>query len=74
MALRTRGIVSFNVEVVRAADVVITMGCGDACPNYPGKRYMDWDQPDPAGKSLEEVEAIRDEIDRDLLTSLVPED
>ncbi len=51
-------------EDVRAADVVITMGCGDACPIYPGKRYLDWELPDPAGKSLEEVRPIRDEIDR----------
>jgi arsenate reductase len=51
-------------EVVRAADAVITMGCGDACPIYPGKRYEDWSVDDPAGKSLEEVRAIRDEIDR----------
>ena len=51
-------------ETVKAADVVITMGCGDACPIYPGKRYLDWDLPDPAGKSVEEVREIRDEIDR----------
>jgi protein-tyrosine-phosphatase len=51
-------------DAVRAADVVITMGCGDACPIYPGKRYLDWELADPAGKSLAEVRAIRDEIDR----------
>ena len=51
-------------EVVRDADAVITMGCGDACPIYPGKRYLDWDLPDPAGKPVEEVRPIRDEIDR----------
>jgi protein-tyrosine-phosphatase len=51
-------------EVVRAADVVITMGCGDACPLYPGKRYLDWDLDDPAGRSVAEVRPIRDEIDR----------
>jgi arsenate reductase (thioredoxin) len=51
-------------EFVRAADVVVTMGCGDACPIYPGKRYLDWELPDPAGKSLEEVRPIRDEIER----------
>ena len=51
-------------EVVRAADVVVTMGCGDACPVYPGKRYEDWKLDDPAGKSLEEVRPIRDEIER----------
>jgi arsenate reductase len=51
-------------EVVRAADVVVTMGCGDACPIYPGKRYEDWDVGDPAeASSLAEVRAIRDEID-----------
>ena len=50
-------------EVVAAADVVITMGCGDACPIYPGKRYEDWELTDPAGKGVEEVRAIRDELD-----------
>jgi protein-tyrosine-phosphatase len=50
-------------EVVRAADVVITMGCGDACPIYPGKRYEDWQLDDPAGQDLEAVRKIRDEID-----------
>jgi protein-tyrosine-phosphatase len=62
-------------EVVRAADVVVTMGCGDACPIYPGKRYLDWDLPDPSGKPLEEVRPIRDEIERrvkELLANLVP--
>lgn len=49
-------------EVVRAADVVITMGCGDACPIYPGKRYMDWDVEDPSGKDLDTVRRIREEI------------
>jgi protein-tyrosine-phosphatase len=49
-------------EVVRAADAVITMGCGDACPIYPGKRYEDWDLEDPEGKDLETVRRIRDEI------------
>jgi arsenate reductase (thioredoxin) len=51
-------------EVVREADVVVTMGCGDACPVYPGKRYLDWDLPDPAGRDVETVRAIRDEVDR----------
>jgi arsenate reductase len=51
-------------DVIRAADVVVTMGCGDACPIYPGRRYVDWELADPAGKSLHEVRAIRDEIDR----------
>ena len=51
-------------EVVRAADVVVTMGCGDACPIYPGKRYEDWQIADPAeAHSLDEVRAIRDDID-----------
>jgi protein-tyrosine-phosphatase len=50
--------------VVRAADVVVTMGCGDACPIYPGKRYEDWEVADPAeATSYEEVRAIRDDID-----------
>ena len=51
-------------EIIRAADVVVTMGCGDACPFYPGKRYVDWELDDPAGKSLDEVRPIRDEIER----------
>jgi len=51
-------------SAVRMADVVITMGCGDACPIFPGKRYEDWDLVDPAGKSIEEVRPIRDEIER----------
>jgi arsenate reductase len=50
-------------EFVRAADVVITMGCGDACPIYPGKRYEDWDLEDPAGKDLATVRRLRDEIE-----------
>jgi arsenate reductase (thioredoxin) len=50
-------------EFVQAADVVITMGCGDACPLYPGKRYLDWELEDPAGKSVDDVRPIRDEID-----------
>ncbi len=50
-------------EVVRAADVVITMGCGDACPIYPGKKYEDWQLEDPAGKTLDEVRPIRDDLD-----------
>ena len=51
-------------DAVAAADVVITMGCGDACPVFPGKRYLDWELDDPAGKPLPEVRVIRDEIDR----------
>jgi arsenate reductase (thioredoxin) len=64
-------------EFVSAADVVITMGCGDACAMYPGKRYEDWEVDDPAGKSLAEVRRIRDDIDRRvvrLLESLIPAD
>jgi len=63
-------------EVVRAADVVITMGCGDACPIYPGKRYEDWDLDDPAGRDIDAVRRIRDEIDervRGLLGELLPD-
>jgi arsenate reductase len=63
-------------EVVRAADAVITMGCGDACPIYPGKRYLDWELDDPAGKGLETVRAIRNDIDsrvQALLAELVPD-
>ena len=51
-------------EVVRSADVVVTMGCGDACPYYPGKRYEDWVLDDPAGRSVAEVRPVRDEIER----------
>jgi protein-tyrosine-phosphatase len=51
-------------DKVQAADIVITMGCGDACPVYPGKQYLDWDLPDPAGLALAEVRPIRDEIQR----------
>jgi protein-tyrosine-phosphatase len=47
---------------VQAADVVITMGCGDTCPVYPGKRYLDWDLPDPAGLTVDQIRPIRDEI------------
>ena len=57
------------------ADVIVTMGCGDACPIYPGKRYLDWDVGDPAGKSLEDIRPIRDEIDRrvrEMLKDLLP--
>ena len=53
-----------TAEVVEAADVVVTMGCGDACPIFPGKRYLDWDLPDPHGKPVEQVRPIRDEIAR----------
>ncbi|MAT17226.1 MAG: phosphotyrosine protein phosphatase [Leifsonia sp.] len=57
-------------EVVRAADVVITMGCGDACPVFPGKRYEEWVLSDPAGWSAEEVRPVRDEIERRVLNLL----
>jgi protein-tyrosine-phosphatase len=63
-------------EVVRAADVVITMGCGDACPIYPGKKYEDWQLDDPAGQNLETVRRIRDELDQrvqKLIAELLPE-
>jgi arsenate reductase len=62
-------------EFVRAADVVVTMGCGDACPIYPGKRYEDWELQDPAGQPVEVVRRIRDQIDtrvQQLLSELVP--
>ena len=62
-------------EFVKGADVVITMGCGDACPIYPGKRYEDWELDDPAGQDLDSVRRIRDEIDmrvRKLIAELVP--
>jgi arsenate reductase (thioredoxin) len=61
-------------DKVQAADVVITMGCGDTCPVYPGQRHLDWDLPDPAGLDLPAVRPIRDDIDRrvrNLLTELV---
>jgi len=64
-------------EVVRAADVVVTMGCGDACPIYPGKRYEDWELDDPAGQDLETVRRIRDELDRRvqrLIAELLPDE
>jgi arsenate reductase (thioredoxin) len=53
-----------TTEAVEASDVVITMGCGDTCPVFPGKRYLDWDLDDPAGKGVEAVRPIRDEIER----------
>ena len=48
---------------MQAADVVVTMGCGDTCPIFPGKRYLDWDLTDPAGKTLDQIRPIRDDID-----------
>jgi arsenate reductase len=62
-------------EFARAADVIVTMGCGDACPVYPGKRYLDWQLEDPAGQSLDVVRTIRDSIDarvRVLLDEIAP--
>ena len=62
---------------VKASDVVITMGCGDECPFYPGTRYLDWQLDDPAGQDVDAVRPIRDEIDRrvrDLLADLLPTD
>jgi arsenate reductase len=64
-----------TTEAVEASDVVITMGCGDACPVFPGKRYLDWDLEDPAGRGVESVRPIRDEIEsriRGLVAELVP--
>ncbi|GAA1483249.1 arsenate reductase ArsC [Brachybacterium fresconis] len=64
-------------ESVQASDVVITMGCGDACPFYPGKRYEDWKLDDPAGKGVAEVRPVRDEIRariEELIASLLPQD
>ena len=54
----------WTTEIVQAADIVITMGCGDACPIYPGKRYADWELDDPAGQGVAAVRPIRDEIER----------
>ena len=51
-------------EIVAAVDVVVTMGCGDACPIFPGKRYENWELPDPAGQGLDAVRPIRDQIDQ----------
>jgi arsenate reductase len=73
-AARPRGL---RDEDLRDADVVITMGCGDACPVVPATRYLDWDLPNPAGRPLAEIRPIRDDIERrvvDLLRELAPED
>lgn len=59
-------------DAVQASDVVITMGCGDACPYFPGKRYLDWKLEDPAGQGIDAVRPIRDQI-RDLVTTLITE-
>lgn len=66
-----------EADAVRESDVVVTMGCGDECPFYPGKRYVDWELEDPAGKDLETVRRIRDEIEdrvRALLSELGVDD
>jgi arsenate reductase len=63
-------------EFVRGADVVITMGCGDACPIFPGKRYEDWVLDDPAGQNIETVRVIRDQLDarvQNLVAELLPD-
>ena len=62
-------------EMARESDVIVTMGCGDACPVYPGKKYLDWELADPAGKAIDEVRVIRDEIEarvRGLVAELLP--
>ena len=59
-----------TTDAVEAADVVITMGCGDACPVYPGKKYLDWELTDPAGKSIDDVRPIVDEIERRVIEFL----
>ena len=61
-----------TTEAVQESDVVITMGCGDACPYFPGKRYLDWKLTDPAGADLESIRPIRDEIQR-LIVTLIGE-
>jgi arsenate reductase len=61
-----------TTEVVQESDVVITMGCGDACPFFPGKRYLDWKLTDPAGGTLDDIRPIRDEI-RELVVKLIEE-
>jgi len=66
-----------TVDAVQASDVVITMGCGDTCPVFPGKRYLDWQLDDPAGQGVEAVRPIRDEIKKriqGLITEVAPED
>jgi arsenate reductase len=66
-----------TVDAVKASDVCITMGCGDTCPVFPGKRYLDWELEDPAGRGVEQVRPIRDEIERRvraLIDELLPRD
>ncbi|MEU9588448.1 arsenate reductase ArsC [Streptomyces sp. NPDC048193] len=55
---------ALTTDAVQASDIVITMGCGDTCPVFPGKRYLDWELPDPAGQGVEAVRPIRDEIEK----------
>jgi arsenate reductase len=65
-----------TIDAVKASDVCITMGCGDACPVFPGKRYLDWTLEDPAGQGIEAVRPIRDEIERrikGLIAELLPD-
>lgn len=65
---------SWSEEAIREADVVVTMGCGDTCPVFPGKRYLDWQLPDPSGLPVEEIRPIRDAIEtkvRELLDDLI---
>ncbi|MFF3668610.1 arsenate reductase ArsC [Microtetraspora malaysiensis] len=66
-----------TADAVRASDAVITMGCGDACPIFPGKRYLDWQLDDPAGRGVDAVRPIRDEIEkrvRGLIAEILPEE
>jgi arsenate reductase len=73
--LSDRRPVRLTRELAERADVVVTMGCGDACPYIPGKHYIDWELPDPKGRSIDEVRATRDEIARrvtELLATLAP--
>jgi arsenate reductase (thioredoxin) len=75
--MRGRRPTAWTDDAVRSADVVVTMGCGDTCPVFPGKRYEDWELPDPAGQPIEVVRAVRDEIERrvrGLIDSLVPDE
>jgi arsenate reductase (thioredoxin) len=62
--LADAGPTALETDAVEASNVVITMGCGDACPVFPGRRYLDWELADPAGRPIEEVRAIRDDIDQ----------
>jgi arsenate reductase len=68
--LSSRRPARLDPKAAERADVVVTMGCGDSCPVYPGKRYLDWSIPDPAGQPIEVVRTIRDEIERRVLALL----